>query len=99
MMLLRLENVSKHYGGVAALRNLSCTIDEGETVSLMGANGAGKTTAFSLIAGTQRPSSGEIWFDGVRISQTWYRPYLSDRSALCRAERDGQPCSRRTLWS
>ena len=66
-MLLRLENVSKHYGGVAALRNLSCTIDEGETVGLMGANGAGKTTAFSLIAGTQRPSSGEIWFDGVRI--------------------------------
>jgi branched-chain amino acid transport system ATP-binding protein len=67
MTLLRLENVGKSYGGVAALRALSFTVAPGEIVGLMGANGAGKTTAFSLIAGTQRPTNGEIWFDGARI--------------------------------
>lgn len=67
MTLLRLENVSKFYGGVVALRGLSFTVAAGEIVGLMGANGAGKTTAFSLIAGTQRPSSGEIWFEETRI--------------------------------
>jgi len=67
MTLLRLENVGKSYGGVVALRGLSLTVAAGEIVGLMGANGAGKTTAFSLIAGTQRPSSGEIWFADSRI--------------------------------
>jgi branched-chain amino acid transport system ATP-binding protein len=67
MMLLRLEGVGKNYGGVAALRGLSFSVAAGEIVGLMGANGAGKTTAFSLIAGTQQPSHGEIWFDGKRI--------------------------------
>jgi len=67
MTILRLENIGKSYGGVAALRGLSLAIGAGEIVGLMGANGAGKTTAFSLIAGTQRPSTGEIWFDGRRI--------------------------------
>jgi branched-chain amino acid transport system ATP-binding protein len=67
MTILRLENVGKFYGGVAALRGVSFAIGAGEIVGLMGANGAGKTTAFSLIAGTQRPSVGEIWFDGRRI--------------------------------
>jgi len=69
MTLLRLDNVGKSYGGVAALRGVSFTVGAGEIIGLMGANGAGKTTAFSLIAGTQRPTSGEIWFDGARIDR------------------------------
>jgi branched-chain amino acid transport system ATP-binding protein len=74
MTMLRLENVGKSYGGVAALRGLSFAISTGEIVGLMGANGAGKTTAFSLIAGTQRPSVGEIWFDGKRaMRRGWPR--------------------------
>ena len=67
MTLLRLNNVGKSYGGVAALRGLSFDVGAGEIVGLMGANGAGKTTAFSLIAGTQPLTAGEIWFDGKRI--------------------------------
>ena len=47
MTLLRLENVGKSYGGVAALRGLSFAVDPGEIVGLMGANGAGKTTALA----------------------------------------------------
>jgi branched-chain amino acid transport system ATP-binding protein len=69
MTLLRLDNVGKSYGGVAALRGVSFAVGAGEIIGLMGANGAGKTTAFSLIAGTQRPTSGEIWFDGARVDR------------------------------
>jgi branched-chain amino acid transport system ATP-binding protein len=81
-VLLRLENVGKSYGGVHALRGLSFEVGEGEIVGLMGANGAGKTTAFSLIAGTQRLSDGEIWFDGRRVDG---RPaYATARAGIAR---------------
>lgn len=80
--LLRLDNVGKSYGGVHALRGLSFEVGEGEIVGLMGANGAGKTTAFSLIAGTQRLSDGEIWFDGRRVDS---RPaYATARAGIAR---------------
>jgi len=70
---------------VAALRGVSFAIDAGEIVGLMGANGAGKTTAFSLIAGTQRPGTGEIWFDGRRIDG---RPaYTTVQTVVYRLER------------
>jgi branched-chain amino acid transport system ATP-binding protein len=82
MTLLRLDNVGKSYGGVAALRGLSFTVAAGKIVGLMGANGAGKTTAFSLIAGTQRPTSGEIWFDGARIDRK--PPYAAARLGVAR---------------
>ena len=106
MTLLRLENVGKSYGGVAALRGLSFAVDPGEIVGLMGANGAGKTTAFSLIAGTQRPSDGEIWFDGARIDgqprlcggANGHCPYISDRASLWRVAGDRQSGGRRAVW-
>ena len=60
MTLLRLTDVGKSYDGVSAVRNLSFDVAEGEIVGLMGANGAGKTTVFSLIAGTQKVTTGEI---------------------------------------
>jgi len=82
MTLLRLDNVGKSYGGVAALRGVSFTVAAGEIVGLMGANGAGKTTAFSLIAGTQRPTTGEIWFDGARIDRK--PPYAAARLGIAR---------------
>ncbi len=67
MSLLSLESVSKQFGGVTALSDVSFQIEEGEVVGIMGANGAGKTTAFSLIAGNQRPSAGRIRFEGQPI--------------------------------
>jgi branched-chain amino acid transport system ATP-binding protein len=69
MTLLRLTDVGKSYGGVSAVRNFSLAVEEGEIVGLMGANGAGKTTVFSLIAGTQHVTTGQIWFAGERIDQ------------------------------
>ena len=89
--LLRLENVGKSYGGVHALRGLSFEVGEGEIVGLMGANGAGKTTAFSLIAGTQRLSDGEIWFDGRRVDG---RPaYATVRAGIARTFQIVRPLS------
>jgi branched-chain amino acid transport system ATP-binding protein len=67
MPLLELKNVSSAYGSVEALRGVSLHVDKGEIVTLLGANGAGKSTTLRTISGLIRPTSGEIWFDGQRI--------------------------------
>jgi branched-chain amino acid transport system ATP-binding protein len=66
-MLLRVEDVSVHYKKVAALKGITLHVPEGDIVTIIGANGAGKTTTLRLISGLERPSSGEVWFDGQRI--------------------------------
>jgi branched-chain amino acid transport system ATP-binding protein len=66
-MGLSVRRVSKSFGGLQALRDVSFNVQDDEILGIMGANGAGKTTLFSLIAGHLRPSTGEILFDGDRI--------------------------------
>ncbi len=66
-ILLKLENISTHYGDVQALRNVSLQIKEGQIVSIIGSNGAGKTTTLNTISGVLRASSGTIEFLGRRI--------------------------------
>jgi len=65
--LLELHAVSKRYGGVAAVHQVSFNVRRGQFLGLMGANGAGKTTLFSLIAGNQSISAGQILFRGQSI--------------------------------
>ena len=67
MPLLELKNVSSSYGFVKALKNISLTVQAGEIVTLLGANGAGKNTTLHSISGLLRPDEGEIWFDGEPI--------------------------------
>lgn len=67
MALLELKNVSSAYGSVEALRGVSLHVEQGEIVTLLGANGAGKSTTLRTISGMIRPTAGEVWFDGVRI--------------------------------
>ena len=67
MPLLELKNVSSAYGSVEALRGVSLHVEKGEIVTLLGANGAGKSTTLRTISGLIRPTSGEIWFEGHRI--------------------------------
>jgi branched-chain amino acid transport system ATP-binding protein len=67
LTLLRVKSVSRRFGGVRALDDISFDMQVGEILGLMGANGAGKTTLFSIIAGNIPPSTGEIWFDEHRI--------------------------------
>jgi branched-chain amino acid transport system ATP-binding protein len=65
--LLEVERVSKSFGGVRAVGDVSFTLAEGELVGVMGPNGSGKTTLFNLIAGALRPDAGQIRFDGNPI--------------------------------
>jgi branched-chain amino acid transport system ATP-binding protein len=67
MPLLELKNISSAYGSVEALRGVSLHVDKGEVVTLLGANGAGKSTTLRTISGLITPTSGEIWFEGHRI--------------------------------
>ena len=72
MSLLRVDNVSKHFGSLVAVDNISMTVEPGELRAVIGPNGAGKTTFFNMISGFLTPSSGRIVFDGEDI--TWLLP-------------------------
>ena len=64
MALLELRDVHTYYGNIHALKGISITIEEGEIVTLIGSNGAGKSTTLKTISGLLRPREGEIHFDG-----------------------------------
>lgn len=66
--ILQVRGITRRFGGLIALRELSFSVSEGELVGLIGPNGAGKTTAFNVISGTMAPSSGKVLFDGQDIS-------------------------------
>jgi len=66
-MLLEVKDLWVRYGGAEVLKGVSLEVEEGSVVSLLGANGAGKSTTLRAITGLVVPSSGEIWFDGERI--------------------------------
>ena len=70
MSMLKVENLSVHYGMIQAVRDVSFEVNEGEVVSLIGANGAGKTTILRTLSGLVRPSSGRIEFLGQEIQKT-----------------------------
>lgn len=66
-MLLEINDLTVHYGGVEALKNVSLEVKEGEIVTLVGGNGAGKSTTLRTISGLKKPSRGRISFKGQRI--------------------------------
>ncbi|KFL32035.1 ABC transporter [Devosia riboflavina] len=68
MSLLTLSNVTKRFGGLTAVNDLSFTLTAGETVGLLGPNGSGKTTALNMISGYLPVTSGSIALDGTTIS-------------------------------
>ncbi len=69
MSLLELESLTLRHGLLEAVRDFTLSVEEGETVALVGANGAGKTTLLRAIAGAHRPSGGRIRFDGADITR------------------------------
>ncbi|MFP3245567.1 MAG: ATP-binding cassette domain-containing protein, partial [Paraburkholderia sp.] len=64
MSLLELRDVSKHFGAIRALNDVTFSLEPGQVVGLMGDNGAGKSTLVKVIAGNFPPSHGEIFIDG-----------------------------------
>jgi branched-chain amino acid transport system ATP-binding protein len=67
-VLLELKNTAVHYGKVEATRDISIKVPEGEIITLIGANGAGKSTTLRMISGLVRPSQGEVLFEGESIT-------------------------------
>ena len=69
MPILEVDRVSRHFGGVRAVKEVSLTVEAGEILGIIGPNGAGKTTLFNLISGFLRPSEGEVRFNGRAITR------------------------------
>ena len=70
MAMLEVKNLDVHYGVIQGVRNVSFEVNQGEVVSLIGANGAGKTSILRTISGLVRPSNGTITFEGQEIQKT-----------------------------
>lgn len=68
-MLLEVKDITVHYGAVQAIRGVSLQVEKGSITSLVGGNGAGKSTILKAISGLLHPTSGEIWFKGQRIDR------------------------------
>jgi len=66
--LLEVLNVTKRFGGIVALKNVSLKIERGERVAIVGPNGSGKTTLFNVINGVYKPDEGRVLFEGVDIT-------------------------------
>ena len=82
MSLLRVESVTKRFGGITANEDVSFSLGAGQIVGLIGPNGAGKTTMFNCIAGHAPPTSGEIWLDDANI--TGFTPEQCARAGISR---------------
>jgi branched-chain amino acid transport system ATP-binding protein len=93
--LLELDRVSKRFGGLLAVNNLSFVMREGEILGLIGPNGAGKSTLFNLINGVFTPNSGRIVFNGVDI--TGERPFMVARHGIARTHQIVQPLTNMTV--
>lgn len=94
-ILLQVNELSKHFGGLAAVQNVSFNIHQGEIVSLIGPNGAGKTTVFNLLSGVFPPSSGSILLDGEDI--TGKRPFEVCQKGVGRTFQIMQPFPHMTV--
>src|ERR671933_1933953 len=70
MAFLEVDDISTFYGNIQALKGVSLTVEDGEVVTLIGSNGAGKSTTLRSISGLTPPRSGSIRFDGKEIGET-----------------------------
>ena len=82
MALLAVENVTRRFGGIVALDDVSLTLEEGTVAGLIGPNGAGKTTLFNIITRLYKADSGRVVFDGHDLLRT--RPYRIIRTGVAR---------------
>ena len=69
MPMLEVKNLSVNYGAIQAVRNVSFQINKGEIVTLIGANGAGKSTIVKTISGILKPKSGELVYEGTHLEK------------------------------
>ena len=85
--MLKIENLQVHYGGIQALRGISLEVPDGRIVTLIGANGAGKSTTLRTITGLVKASGGSVqWKKGKSEEQTVCHP-ITERSTWMRQSR------------
>ncbi len=89
MSLLKTENLSKRFGGLTAVSEVSFQIEPGEIAGLIGPNGAGKTTLFNLLTGFEKPDQGKVFFDGRDITGIF--PYIICQQGLVRTFQNVKP--------
>jgi branched-chain amino acid transport system ATP-binding protein len=93
--MLEVRNLTKYFGGLAAVQNLSFKVEKGQIFGLIGPNGAGKTTVFNLINGFYPPNSGEVLFRGEPI--TGRKPNEVCKKGIARTFQVVKPLSRMTV--
>ncbi|HRK98016.1 MAG TPA: ATP-binding cassette domain-containing protein [Alphaproteobacteria bacterium] len=93
-MLLRIEGLHKHYGGVHALDDVSLSVDTGTVIGLVGDNGAGKSTLMKCVTGAEKPDHGSIVFDGQPIGLT---PFDSRQAGIEMIYQDLDLCLRQDV--
>ena len=93
--LPEVDKISKRFGGLQAVRNMSFAVRKGEILGLIGPNGAGKSTLFNLINGVYTPDTGRVVFGGTDI--TGARPYRVAKHGLARTHQIVQPLTNMTV--
>ena len=83
MALLQVDNLHVYYGNIHAIKDISFHVDEGEIVTLIGANGAGKSSTLNTIAGLIKPRSGSVTLEGTDILGIPAHKIVSRGMALC----------------
>jgi branched-chain amino acid transport system ATP-binding protein len=94
MSLLQIQNISKHFGGLAALTRVTYDVQKGEILGLIGPNGAGKTTLFNVVNGFYPPTHGEVFFKGEKISHL--KPHQICKLGIARTFQVVKPLKRMT---
>jgi branched-chain amino acid transport system ATP-binding protein len=95
MSLIEVRNVSKHFGGLAALTDVSFALNKGEILGLIGPNGAGKTTMFNVINGFYPPTKGDVYLRGEKVSKL--KPHVLCRLGVARTFQVVRPLQRMSV--
>jgi branched-chain amino acid transport system ATP-binding protein len=95
MSFLQIRKVSRFFGGIAAIRDVSFEVRKGEILGLIGPNGAGKTTMFNVVNGFYHPSRGEVHFNDRRISGL--KPHQICRRGIARTFQVVKPLQRMSV--
>ena len=93
--LLTIKNLSRSFGGLKAVQNVSLSVPQGSLTALIGPNGAGKTTLFALMSGFLKPDSGSVYFDGADI--TGRAPHINAVNGMTRTFQIVQPFALQTV--
>jgi len=93
--VLEAKNITKRFGGLVALNNVTLTVRKGELLGLIGPNGSGKTTMFNVITGYYRPEGGRVYYNGQDI--TGLRPHKIVKMGIARTFQIPKPFGRLTV--